>query len=333
MCGVRQASRNDNYLIAIYDLTFNPITFDFAYFMASAELFAKKHCMTQFEVIIVRKQQVSAAVDNIYEVAVDSDSSEWRLNNIVLPLISLYPSCIGHAVVTTFSDIKVDLKNNTIYPEFYSKNYRPCFSYNDFYSLASTYSLSGLRASAQGLKYVRSWRKENNLTGNIVTITIRNYKYDTTRNSNIDEWVKFAHLIKSAGYVPVFVPDTDSCFENDKRVDGLIVFREPCWNLGLRIALYEESYLNFFKSSGTASLAQLNMKVRYICMSMAVAGSLQATEDIWKIRGIEVGQRKFSFSKDYQICSWSEDQLNNICAEFYAFIENDTGISPSSAFL
>ena len=67
------------------------------------------------------------------------------------------------------------------------------------------------------------------------------------------------------GFEPVFIPDTDSCFVQEVKLDNFFVFRESSWNLGLRMALYEESYLNFV-SAGPASIAQLNRKVRYISM-------------------------------------------------------------------
>ena len=107
-----------------------------------------------------------------------------------------------------------------------------------------------------------------------MTITIRNYKFDALRNSNIDEWVKFAEWLIEEGFAPVFIPDTDSCFIREVKLDNFFVFRESSWNLGLRMALYEESYLNF-ASAGPAAIAKLNRKVRYINMNMKLYPEIQ----------------------------------------------------------
>lgn len=140
------------------------------------------------------------------------------------------------------------------------------------------------------------------------------------RNSNVDEWVKFSNQIKKEGFIPVIIPDTDACYEQDPRFEGLVIFRDACWNLGLRMALYEESYLNFFVPSGPATMAFMNNKVKIICMKMIVPGSIEATDDVYKGRGLKIGQRKFEFSEDYQVISWEMDNFDIIRKEFNQFL-------------
>ena len=316
----KDESHDQDYVTAIFDLNSNAITFDFAYFLVGAELFSRKNGKNSFVVWIVQRNNDSRK-DEIYNSSVDESSVQWRFENIVLPLINLCPACIGFSVLPEMADIPEAIKGRLVYPDLYDGKYSPTMDYREIYLFARPGGFVGLRASTQGLRYVRSWKEANNLTGPIVTITIRRYGYDTNRNSNIDEWVKFAELIKAKGVMPVFVPDTDACFERDHRLDGFIVFREPCWNLGLRMALYEESKLNFFVSSGPASIAQLNKKIRYICMKIIVPESLQATEDLLEDRGMRIGQRKYDFAEEYQVLSWGEDSVENILDEFHRFPE------------
>lgn len=311
-------------LTVIYDLSFNPITYDFCFFLAGAELFARQHNRRQFFLWIVLRGP-TCPTDEIYNQVVDKNSVNWRISNIIIPMMSLCPACKGYAVVPEFSDILYDINGDITFPEYYSFNFRPKFSYYDFFLGAKKDSFSGLRATLQGINYIDKWKKSNAISDRMVTITIRQYGYDSSRDSNIVEWVRFARLIAKEGYTPVFLPDVDTSFDIDRRFDDLVVFKEPCWNLGLRMALYEKAYVNLFVSSGPAALAQVNMRVRYICMKMVVEESIQAIESVYRDRGLEIGLRKYEFASDYQVLSWRRDDFDNICDEFYAFVNRVDG--------
>jgi hypothetical protein len=307
------------YLTAIYDLNVHPITYDFSYFLAGAELYANKQGKSKFFVWIVLRDGRARDV-GLYERIVDQDNLNWRFDNILLPLIPLCAACIGYAVVTSLPHNEETLKYEPTYPEFYGKRYNPSFDYRDFFLMAKKYHFDGLCASMQGIKYIKNWRDENSIHKPIVTITIRNYGYDQGRDSQVSEWITFARLISENGFAPVFLPDTDESFKHDQKFDDFLVFREPCWNIGLRIALYEKSYLNFFVPSGPGALAQLNKRVSYICMKMNAMNSLWASKEMYKDRGIEFGMRKYSFASNNQVLSWKEDLFENICEEFYDFV-------------
>ena len=311
---------SSNYLTAIYDLNVHPITYDFAYFLAGAELYANKQGKSKFFVWIVLRDGRLRDV-GLYEQIVDQDNLNWRFDNIVVPLIPLCSACIGYAVVKSLPDIEETIKYKPTYPEFYGKRYHPSFDYREFFLMAKQYHFNGLRASMQGIKYIKGWRDENSIYKPIVTITIRNYGYDQGRDSLLSEWITFARLISKNGFSPVFLPDTDEAFTRTQKFEDFLVFREPCWNIGLRIALYEESYLNFFVPSGPGALAQLNKRVSYICMKMHAINSLWASKEMYKDRGIEFGMRKYSFANNNQILSWKEDFFENICEEFYGFVD------------
>jgi hypothetical protein len=307
---------DDDYLTAVYDLNAYPTTFDFVYFLVAAELFANKHGKNSFAVLIVQRKSVLE--DEIYKAVIDEHNVQWRFENIILQMISLYPVCIGYSVLPKTSNVSEEIKGRLVYPEFYDGTYTPANFYREVY--LSKNKFTGLFAPVQGIKQINLWKDANGITSNIVTITLRQSDYDKVRNSNIDEWVKFAQLIKGEGFTPVFVPDTDICFERDQRLDGFIVFRDPCWNMGLRMALYEEAYLNYFVPNGPSVIAIFNKKVKGICMKYAVPGSLQSTNKVFKERGLRIGQRKYDFPEASQVLSWETDNFENICDEFYKFL-------------
>jgi hypothetical protein len=307
-----------DYVTAVYDLNANPITYDFAFFLAAAELFALKNKKNGFIVLLVPRRD-DIIVDKKYRSVIGEENVKWRFENIILPLMSIYPACIGHSILSQRSDVSEAIKGKFLYPEFYSES----FSEADYYRevVTSKNKFFGFSASIQGKRHIESWKKLNKITGKMVTITLRRYNFDPIRNSKVDEWVKFAQFIREKGFTPVFIPDTDACFEHDRRFDDFIVFEAPCWNLGIRMALYEDGCLNFFSPNGAAAIAILNRNARSISMKQMAPNSLISTEKAFERMGIRVGQKTFGFFEDhFQILSWEDDTFENIREEFNRFL-------------
>jgi hypothetical protein len=314
-------NEDTDYVTAVYDLNVNPITYDFAFFLAAAEQFALKNRKKAFEVLFVpqRNDPVVGEESNVNQCAKDEGYFKWRFENIILPLMSIYPACIGHSILPKGSDTSEAIKGKLHYPEFYSESFPKADFYWEVY--ASKNKFFGFSASVQGKRYIESWEKFNKITGKVVSITLRQNGFDAMRNSSVDEWVKFSHFIKEKGYTPVFIPDTDTCFEHDSRLDDFIVFEAPCWNLGIRMALYEGADLNFFTNNGPAGIAVLNRNVASITMKQLVQGSVQSHPEINIKRGVSVGQKTYDlFDDHFQIISWVDDTFENIREEFNRFL-------------
>ena len=240
-------------LLAVYDLNFQSITFDFAYFLAAAETFGKNHGKSKLFVVFVQKDP-SVQGSGEYLSVVSEDSQQWRFNNIVVQLAQLYPACTGYSVVPHNSEILNLISNKLIYPAGYSATYKPNMDYKEVWPLLNLNIFSGFHASKQGLDYILKWQKQNNIVSPMVVITLRQYGYDVTRNSDIEEWVKFAHWVKEQGFTPVIIPDTDACWMPNNLLDDFIVINEACWNLGLRMAINELAFVNLFYINGPSSI-------------------------------------------------------------------------------
>lgn len=311
-----QVHENKNF-VAVYDLSSNSISYDFAFFLAAAESYSIKKGCTSFFVNIIRVEN-DAFKGSAYSEIFDEESLKWKLDNIIIPLISLYPKCSGYKISPRYENIQLLPQEKIIYPQFYSANYSPTLDYKEIFLILKENKFTGFRASKQGIRYINLWLKKKNITRRVVTITLRNYNFDTSRNSNIDEWVKFANWLIKEGFSPVFLPDTDSSFIPDERLSSFFEFVEPSWNLGLRMALYENSYLNFV-TSGPAAIAKLNRKVRYIDMHPIIEESQEASKKNFEKMGLEVGEN-YNFSNWYQILSWKDDNFKNITKEFQDFL-------------
>ena len=308
-------------LLAVYDLNFESITFDFAHFLAAAETFGKNHGKSKFFVILVQKDS-SHLGSKEYLAAVSEDSQQWRCNNIVVQLAHLYPACIGYSFVPCDSEILNLIPNKLVYPAGYSRTYKPVLDYVNVFKLLNLKLFSGFEAPKQGLDYLYKWQKLNNILNPMVVITLRQYGYDVSRNSNIEEWVKFAHWVKEIGFTPVFVPDTDACWVPNNLFDDFIVFNEPCWNLGLRMALNELAFVKLFYLNGPASICILSKKPRSIIFFPVIEESIECNSATFKAFGLTNGQRRYNFAEPHQFLSWKRDSFENIKDEFMEFKEH-----------
>jgi hypothetical protein len=312
-----RAKGDTDYLTAVYDFDVHPVTFDFACFLIAAELFFRKKKKSSFVVVFVPAGE-RREVNEKYMRSVDEKQMQWRFENIIIPLIGLYPACVGYSVLPSRDDISEAINGKLLYPEFYDKNLIGNDYYREVY--LSKDKIVKFSASTQGKRYVESWRESNKITGNIVSITLRRYGHDPIRNSNVDEWIKFARLIKGEGFTPVFIPDTDSCFELEPKLEDFIVFSDLCWNMGLRAAFYEDAYLNFFNPNGPGMYANFSNNIESVTMKYAMEESETNNNDLHKSRGLSIGQRKFDFVENYQVLSWEPDTFENISKEFYKFL-------------
>ena len=319
----------NDYITAVYDLNVAPITYDFAYFLAAAELFALKNKKSAFIVLFVPQSEdkIENEVSDKYRSTIvkqenseyDVQTFKWRFENIIFPLMSIYPACIGHSLLPKKSDASEAIKGKLLYPEFYSERFPAADYYREVY--ASKNKFFGFSALIQGKRYIESWKKLNKITGKIVAITLRQNNWDPSRNGKVDEWVKFAEFIKEKGYTPIFIPDTEACFERESRLDDFIVFEAPCWNIGIRMALYEEVDLNFFTVSGTAAIAVLNRNVSSIMMKTLVPDSMHASVKTFSDVGVSLGQKTYDLFEDhFQVLSWKDDTFENIREEFNKFL-------------
>ena len=313
--------RANSHLYAIYDLDVNAITYNLIEFLIDSELESKRRGKLGFVVVFVPYSYDARRSWQEYDSVIDSENKAWRFQNILLPLTALSEHCKGVNVLPSRSSAPEFAKSHEVYPtEYDGLNLRSIDTVRLWTELDRANMFDGLRATRQGLRYISTWQSESEATGPVVTITIRNHAFDRARNSDIPEWVKFAHYLRSAGYHPVIIPDTDTAFSKLSPFEGLCEFKECAWNVMLRTALYESAFLNLFVPNGCASLCFFNPRSRYICMNMLPAGSIVTTEESYKKHGLEIGA-SWKFAAAGQRLSFRPDTFENILAEFEDFVD------------
>ena len=102
-------------------------------------------------------------------------------------------------------------------------------------------------------------------------------------------------------------------------LDDFIVFNEPCWNLGLRMAINELAFVNLFYVNGPSSICTLSKKCRSILFFPVIEESTYANSTTFEKFGLINGQRRYNFAESYQFLSWKRDSFENIKDDFMEF--------------
>ncbi len=88
--------------------------------------------------------------------------------------------------------------------------------------------------------------------GPYVTITLREAAYSSHRNSNIDEWLRFAEYLEAQGEHIIFVRDTKFAADS---ITGFDTCPAAAVDIDVRLALYERAKCNLFVANGPWNLA------------------------------------------------------------------------------
>jgi len=316
-------------ILAVYDLNSNTRTFDFAYFLVGAECYARLNNHPSFHLIIIQHNPDVISMRNAEYVRANKDTQRWRFENIILPLISLCPACVGHSYLPMSESLRTQFVDRHVYPLGYDGHHIPGLDHANVCDLANQLDhFDGLCASPLAKTQIQRWKRHNKIENNVITITLRQYPHDPSRNSNLPEWIKFAHEIRMEGFEPVLVPDNYRLFDNDDG-GGCFVCREAALHMDLRAALYEDAQLNFFIPNGPTALGLLNRNVNYVEMNLLVSESQDSNADALHTRGTRIGQRSYFTvpSGSYQVLSWLTDVHENIRHEFDLFRQS-TGVLP-----
>jgi hypothetical protein len=183
------------------------------------------------------------------------------------------------------------------------------------------YDFKGLRATVQGKKYIKQYLSSMGIEKKIVTLVVRSSEYDKARNSDKEELSKFVQYLLNSGFHPIVVPDTDSAFDKETSFDPRYIFRDCCWNVGLRLALYELSFVSIFGPGGAGAIMLFDSACPCILINTIVEESIISTVDAYAKAGIKKGDQ-WSFLPRHQFVSYEKETFVNLVSEFEWFLQN-----------
>lgn len=305
-------------LLAVYDLQVAPITFNFSEFLMLAGMESAKRGLQGFHVLFVPRVEDPVLGWKMYDSIHDEHSKEWRFREILLPLTRFTSLCRGFTLLTRRSDIKLALQNQAIFPALYSETFLDVHDPNPLYRELDPEYI-GFTAPIQARRHIDTWKQHYCPGTKIVTLTVRDQLFDPTRNTDLNEAERFLHDLRGKGYHPVLIPDTDKAWGLDHRFASFTILHEAAWNLPLRMALYETSYLNFFNPNGSIGLVIFNKHCSYIIMKFLPANSVVTTAEAVEKTGMHYGEH-YRFAKPWQRIIWEADTLETYQKAFTEFV-------------
>ncbi len=322
--GKRKNNSKINFITAICDFELTGYTYNFSEYLVQLNDYLKKNNILKYELILLPPYKDTLDFNSKYyeeklvaRSGKDKNEINWRIYNIILPLIycsSIYPENIK--VFENREELKSEIFRNT-FPEGYSYSKPLINDINDLYK--NTFSLNGigLKASSIGLEFIDKFINRKGIDPKkLISLNIRDQKFDPKRNSNKSELLKFAKYLKGRGYIPLIIPDTNEMWDEDNVFKDYLISKEISCSVSLRIALYEKSLVNIFVPNGISTLGYLNENANFIFFKAGfIEGSVVHTKDQWLVEG------NFPFSGEKQILAYRNDNFEDLKEEFERFIK------------
>jgi hypothetical protein len=317
----KKRESNERKGFAVYDLRYQPISFDIVHFLCCAEHYFNGKGINEFEVLIYA--QMDRYYENAwkgYDQTIDRESQKLRIGNMIIPIVQMHKNC--NSVILTEDIVRVKeecSKGFTIFPEYYDGvNLRSTDIKKANEAAKNCSPYSGLEAPSHALEIVNKFKAQKSIKNPLVSITIRNYGHQKPRNTNVEVALKFAKYLQEIGYTPIFVPDSENPFQTFAPYE---TFTPASNNMFYRMALYESCYTNFMANGGPSQLAFLNPKVSYVNYKLSEP-EYEAIETMSMAalarQGVFKGDQLFVRDSWWE---WGEETVDNLVKAFH-IVEN-----------
>lgn len=304
---------SDSALQLFYDLSASPVTFDFASYLAAAEVERRLRKLKAINVIFVLGPKAGVREELAdYEAAIDVPTRLARLRNILVPMLAFLPSVKSYAVCGSREQAEaiIAADRTRIYPD----DYRVYLPRQPAKKVIFEHARAGLsiwpmlRATDAGKRFVGDFLAREAKGRKAVVITLRNYDFSPERNSRNADWIAFANGLDPAVYLPIFVHDTETSMRRPPADFGQhVVCHAASWSLEIRMALYEAAWLNMALMHGPMELCWHNEQARYVLFMAVGTAAINSAASL-----MENGHRldgDLEFATPYQRIVWKRDDL------------------------
>ena len=317
---------NSNIMHFIYDLSVNALNYEFVVSLVHADSERKRLGFKWLHPVIIYSNNspvFDLSRESIRsEGAVLESSNYWFIYNVIIPSMSLLPSCKGYTLFESRSEALrvIDLYSGSMFPVDYSIG-----SPVELDSIRNTCLGDGygqpLKSNQSSISFVQQWIDMFDFDRDkCIVITLRQNLLSEERNSDMSAWKCFADKVRVNGYVPIFVKDTYSDFDADD-LNGYSVFSPASWNIFLRMALYEVCYLNMTVNTGTIALCMFNKNVRYINFAYVSDEHYAGSYEFHEASGSHIGSQ-YPGSSSFQKTVWGGgDSCDVIFNEFMGMVD------------
>ena len=306
----REMGRERKLLDVYYDLSICPTGYDILTPLAVAEQERIKKGLDGLRVIFVPGPN-----DGFRDVETpdNTDQKKQMFWGIGMGLCRCLPSVKSFSVLR--SEDEIGEVGENVFPEGYSRENRTGpYGITFLIHAMRQGNIACFEAPVWLRQQISKWIKPNT-----VTITLREASYAEGRNSVIDEWIKAADLLKKKGFEVIFIRDTEQAFGND--FHGFPVAHAASYDLGYRMALYENAAVNCFSANGPFTLALTAKNVKAITFGMEREGYTM-TAAHWALRGIKVGSELPNTGDRFKTI-WQKETADLIAESVEAFLDRN----------
>ncbi len=303
-------------LFAVNDLSVSKPTYDFITFLRLAELHRVRHGYDQIYFIFVPGPKDGFRNDNLPP----NDPEELRsmVRNVALPACWLLPSCAGVSYFSTRSDAKtlIEKSGTDIFPRGYTvENPVAEYMWSSINSaMLREEKLTQFSAPQEYLDQAKDYVKLVGENKKLITITLRESNYYPERNSQLNEWKKFADYLDSSKYAVVIIRETKNA-HLPPLFDSIPECPLAAISLLFRTALYQNAYANLFISNGPSSLSS-HAFCPMISFGVLTATHVASSENFLKnVFGFSEGDQQYGFPSSQSLV-WGRDNFETIRSEF-----------------
>lgn len=257
-------NHSQHSMLAIYDLYSYAPTYNIYEFLSGAKIFADKNNINSIDLLILKRNLSEAIV--IQPQA--KPEYDFRLNDVLFNAVPMFPI----RNIYNLHDIKASEKlidsYDKLFPPEFTVEINTSKKDADRYYLQPylrDYFLNGsavpsISPPVFAFKTIKNLKKNNKL----ITITIRNAKHLTSKNSDLKSWLKVAEYYKKLDFNVIFIPDIENIQNIEVVEDQEIFSMLSVANQSYRTALYDAADLNIGVNNGAIAPLMFNANARML---------------------------------------------------------------------
>lgn len=318
---------------AFYDLNVARPTFDILAFLCLAERARRKRGCQGFHLVVVPPSlnEFNRQLLPVFDVA----EQRWRIHQILLQASALVPGCRGVSLAPdreTASRWAEAQAQEFCFPEGYRESAPiPCWEFENVVEAVDRGDeVRYLEASRQAHRAIAGWAQAVVPPGRrMISVTLRDCSLQQARNSDLRAWRDFMETLDRDRFFPVVIPDTENALLPSVFTDIACVFPVAAFNLDLRLALYETSFINMGVANGPTHLWVFSRCCAYLMFKQIVNEYNHSSEASFKRRRLTIGGQ-FPGAGPWQRLVWEEDDFTVIRDAFERLCEDRERFSQQS---
>ena len=301
---------------AFYDMQVSPVNLGVVMFAQLAVLHCRRYGFPELQVVIPPLKDADAENDGL--TPIDRAGRQARMRNLTAPFFHLIPECRGILTLADREDIPrlwTHLSPEQVFP----RNYAPDNLVQDWAwggiqaAFLRGETFGGLTAPWEYQEWAGKFLDGLGGRDRAVTITLREEEAygAANRNAVAQEWLALARLLRSEGYVVVFVRDTAKSVEPDGLYDEFPTCPMASQNILFRVALFENAYGNLL-SAGGAGIVAFFAGVPYLQFNVVTEGYSWSNVEHNESRTGNAKDWNFPMSRMNQVAVWQLDTSENM---------------------